>query len=42
MPVCVVRHHIDLVSRMKINEKISQLGNDAGPIPRLTVPAYQW
>jgi beta-glucosidase len=32
----------DLVSRMTLEEKISQLGNDAPAIPRLDVPAYEW
>src|SRR5690242_4247335 len=32
----------DLVSRMTLEEKISQLMNDAPAIPRLGVPAYEW
>ena len=32
----------DLVSRMTLDEKISQLQNDAPAIPRLGVPAYEW
>jgi beta-glucosidase len=32
----------DLVSRMTIDEKVSQLTNDAAAIPRLEVPAYNW
>src|SRR4029078_3172884 len=32
----------DLVSRMTLDEKISQLTNDAAAIPRLGVPAYEW
>ena len=32
----------DLVSRMTVEEKISQLTNDAAAIPRLGVPAYEW
>jgi beta-glucosidase len=32
----------DLVSRMTLEEKISQLTNDAAAIPRLGVPAYEW
>jgi beta-glucosidase len=32
----------DLVSRMTVEEKISQLGNNAAAIPRLGVPAYEW
>ena len=32
----------DLVSRMTLDEKASQLVNDARAIPRLKVPAYNW
>jgi beta-glucosidase len=32
----------DLVSRMTVEEKVSQLMNDAAAIPRLGVPAYEW
>src|SRR5665647_2829030 len=32
----------DLVSRMTIQEKVSQLFNQAEPIDRLGVPAYNW
>lgn len=32
----------DLVSRMTLEEKIAQLGNNAPAIPRLDVPAYEW
>jgi beta-glucosidase len=32
----------DLVSRMSVEEKISQLMNAAPAIPRLNVPAYDW
>ncbi|HEY2943533.1 MAG TPA: glycoside hydrolase family 3 N-terminal domain-containing protein, partial [Vicinamibacteria bacterium] len=32
----------DLVSRMTVDEKVSQLMNDAPAIPRLGVPAYEW
>src|SRR5918995_587889 len=32
----------DLVSRMTLEEKVMQLGNDAPAIPRLGVPAYEW
>ncbi|GKV44047.1 hypothetical protein SLEP1_g51276 [Rubroshorea leprosula] len=32
----------DLVSRLTLDEKISQLVNSAPPIPRLGIPAYQW
>jgi beta-glucosidase len=36
------RRAADLVSRMTVEEKISQLTNDAAAIPRLEVPAYEW
>ncbi|XP_031266249.1 probable beta-D-xylosidase 7 [Pistacia vera] len=32
----------DLVSRLTLDEKISQLVNSAPAIPRLGIPAYQW
>ena len=32
----------DLVSRMTLEEKASQLVNQARAIPRLKVPAYDW
>ena len=32
----------DLVSRMTLEEKASQLVNQARAIPRLNVPAYDW
>ncbi|KAJ6681768.1 SUGAR HYDROLASE-RELATED [Salix koriyanagi] len=32
----------DLVSRLTLDEKISQLVNSARPIPRLGIPGYQW
>ncbi|XP_065884017.1 uncharacterized protein [Dysidea avara] len=32
----------DLISRMHLNEKISQLGNTAASVARLTIPSYQW
>jgi beta-glucosidase len=32
----------DLVARMTVEEKVSQLTNEAGAIPRLGVPAYEW
>src|SRR5882757_5058031 len=31
-----------LVAQMTLDEKISQLQNDAAAIPRLNVPAYEW
>jgi beta-glucosidase len=32
----------DLVARMTVEEKVSQLTNDAAAIPRLGIPAYEW
>ncbi|KAK8930507.1 putative beta-D-xylosidase 7 [Platanthera zijinensis] len=32
----------DLISRLSLREKISQLGDRAPPIPRLGLPAYKW
>lgn len=32
----------DLVSRLTVDEKVSQLVNTAAAVPRLGVPAYQW
>ena len=32
----------DLVSRMTIEEKVSQMVHDAAAIPRLEIPAYNW
>jgi beta-glucosidase len=32
----------DLISRMTLEEKVSQLGNTSPAIPRLGVPAYNW
>ncbi|HSD65174.1 MAG TPA: glycoside hydrolase family 3 N-terminal domain-containing protein, partial [Vicinamibacteria bacterium] len=32
----------DLVSRMTVEEKVSQLTNQAAAVPRLGVPAYEW
>src|SRR5947199_9213975 len=32
----------DLISRMTLEEKVSQLMNDASAIPRLGIPAYNW
>ena len=32
----------DLVSRMTLDEKVTQLVNQARAIPRLNVPAYDW
>ena len=33
---------VDLVSRMSLEEKVSQVGNVAAAIPRLDVPAYNY
>ncbi|KAI9097969.1 hypothetical protein K1719_025740 [Acacia pycnantha] len=38
----VSRRAQDLVSRLSLDEKLAQLVNDAPPIPRLGIPAYQW
>src|SRR5712664_4851906 len=32
----------DLISRMTLEEKVSQLENSADAIPRLGIPAYDW
>lgn len=32
----------DLVSRLTVDEKVSQLVNTAAAVPRLGVPGYQW
>ncbi|HEX3470875.1 MAG TPA: glycoside hydrolase family 3 N-terminal domain-containing protein, partial [Silvibacterium sp.] len=32
----------DLVSRMTLEEKVSQMMNDSGAIPRLGIPKYDW
>ncbi|MQL96769.1 hypothetical protein Taro_029446 [Colocasia esculenta] len=32
----------DVVSRLTLQEKISQLGNTAAGVPRLGIPPYQW
>jgi beta-glucosidase len=32
----------DLISRMTLDEKVSQLMNDSPAIPRLGIPAYNW
>lgn len=32
----------DLISRMTLQEKVSQLGHTADAIPRLGVPQYDW
>ncbi|XP_022768308.1 probable beta-D-xylosidase 7 [Durio zibethinus] len=32
----------DLISRLTLDEKISQLVNSAAPIPRLGIPGYEW
>ncbi|XP_028771881.1 probable beta-D-xylosidase 7 [Neltuma alba] len=38
----VSRRAQDLVSRLSLDEKLAQLVNNAPPIPRLGIPAYQW
>ena len=47
LPFCraelpIGRRASDLVSRLTLDEKISQLVNSAPAIPRLGVPAYEW
>ncbi len=32
----------DLVSKMTLEEKVSQMANDAAAIPRLNIPEYNW
>ena len=32
----------DLIQRMTLEEKVSQLTNDAAAVPRLEIPAYNW
>jgi beta-glucosidase len=32
----------DLLGRVTLEEKVSQLVNDAQAIPRLNIPAYNW
>src|SRR6187200_2667794 len=32
----------DLVARMTLEEKVSQMQNDAPAIPRLGIPSYEW
>jgi len=32
----------DLIKRMTLEEKVSQLTNDAAAVPRLGIPAYNW
>ena len=34
--------YADLISRMNLTEKISQIGTSAGAVARLTIPAYEW
>lgn len=38
----ITRRARDLVSRLTLDEKISQLVNSAPAIPRLGIPAYEW
>ncbi len=34
--------YTDLLGRMSVEQKISQLGNSAAALDNLTIPAYQW
>jgi hypothetical protein len=36
------RRAADLVARLKLAEKVSQLGDEAAGVPRLGVPPYKW
>lgn len=38
----VARRAADLVSRLTVAEKVSQLGDEAAGVPRLGVPPYKW
>jgi beta-glucosidase-like glycosyl hydrolase len=38
----IERRVADLVARMTVEEKISQLGDESPAVPRLGVPAYKW
>jgi len=38
----LIDHFVDLLGRLTVSEKISQLGNSAASIDNLTIPAYQW
>ncbi|KAL7262657.1 hypothetical protein ACSBR1_000925 [Camellia fascicularis] len=38
----IIKRAEDLVSRLTLDEKVSQLVNTAAAIPRLGIPAYQW
>src|SRR6266576_372053 len=38
----VERRVADLISRMTLEEKVSQLVHTAGPVPRLGIPEYNW
>nr|DAD29527.1 TPA_asm: hypothetical protein HUJ06_030995 [Nelumbo nucifera] len=40
MPICQIGK--DIVSRLTLDEKISQLVNNALAIPRHGIPSYQW
>lgn len=42
-PVLPLKQRVkDLVSRMTLQEKVSQLGHTADPVPRLGVPQCVW
>ncbi len=36
------RRTADLLSRMTLQEKVSQMMNDSPAIPRVGIPAYNW
>jgi beta-glucosidase len=38
----IERRVADLISRMTLEEKVSQLVHTAGPVPRLGIPEYNW
>ncbi|GLJ09080.1 hypothetical protein SUGI_0101480 [Cryptomeria japonica] len=42
MRLSIEKRVMDLVGRLTLDEKVSQLGTGAGAIPRLGIPAYQW
>ncbi|KAJ4844262.1 hypothetical protein Tsubulata_041356, partial [Turnera subulata] len=38
----ITQRATDLISRLTLDEKVSQLVNSAPPIPRLGIPGYEW